>query len=94
MGWIFDTVAVVLFVIGGLFAVENWRAWLYNSFKREDGDTPARYYPLVGCIVMFYALSLALRPGYELWAFTALLLDFGCLPLAITCLWRGLKRHK
>ena len=94
MGWIFDTIAVVLLLIGALCAVENWRAWFYNTFRRKSGAPHARYYPLLGCIIIFYGLSLILRTGYELWAFLALVLDFGCIPLAIAKLWQKATQSK
>lgn len=78
MEWFIIMAFNYLSVIPGvLFAVENWRIWYWNHFKRGD-ESAAKYYPFIGSLFLFIFLNTTL-PG--LWAYAALVLDYACLPM-------------
>lgn len=80
MQWINYIFACLFAVPGLLFIVENWRAWYWNTFKRGK-DEPATYYPVFGGFLLFMAVGYILPADYALWAFSTVIIDFGCLPL-------------
>ena len=65
-----------------LFSVENWRIWYWNRYARGN-EKPMPYYPVVGGLFFFLAFSLNLPADYGYWAYLALILDYGCLPLGL-----------
>lgn len=85
MQWIFYILGCIFALPGLLIAAENWRIWYWNRFKRGS-EAPLGYYPVIGGFLLFLAARQCLPEEHGLWAFLALLLDFGCLPLAcISC---------
>ena len=82
-----------LFIIPALlFTVENWRIWYWNRYKRPEQEAPMRYYPVVGGLFLFLVFTKFIPMEYGLLSYTALLLDYGCFPLACVSLRRYLRR--
>ena len=95
MDWVFLVVLKYLYIIPALlFTVENWRIWYWNRYARPAAEAPMRCYPVVGGLFLFLSLSHLLPVEYGYAAYLALILDYGCLPLALQCLCRMIFRKK
>ncbi len=94
MFWVNLILKFAAWVPGLLFSIENWRIWYWNRYARPAAEAPMRCYPVVGGLFLFLSLANTLPAEYGYAAYAALVLDYGCLPLGLHCLYRCVSRKK
>lgn len=82
MQLIFYTFATVFAALGLIFSIDNWCILRHNT-KNRGKESPAAYNPFIGGLFLLWALSIVLPAHMGLWAYIALVIDYGCLPMCL-----------
>lgn len=86
-------ITVILIILGLFFTIVNWVILINNVILKRK---PASFIPFLGGILLYFGLGTVQQPLIKEYAYLALFIDLGCIPLVLMgsyfCIKKFLKK--